>query len=175
MVFDGYSERARSAIFVARYIAGRCGSNTIDLDHLLAALIHEDQGEIGEVLSDSPELRHVATRPISKPHEPFFPADLASDLLHTIEETLPRGRPLPSSTDIPMSPDLKPALGAAAGFLERVKHTQVEPLHLLAGVLAQGSSRAARILREAGISEGKVLAAIIARYGGAENESPRAQ
>lgn len=160
MAFEGYSERAKHVIFVARHIAGRYGSSRLDLNHVLVALIYEDQGEVWKPLSDVPELQGLSKRFPAQAHRPYLPSDVASSVLHRLEGALPRGKPLPSSTDVPMSPDLKETLGTAAGLRERFGQEQVEPLHILAAALADESNPGVAILRQAGITPEKVLDAM---------------
>jgi len=160
MAFEGYSERARHVIFVARHIAGRYGSGTLDLNHVLVALIYEDQGDVWKPLSDVPELQGLSKRFPPQPDRSFFRSNVASRVLHKLEGALPRGKPLPSTTDIPMSSDLKATLGTAAGLRERFGQEQVEPLHILAAALANESNQGVAILRQAGITPEKVLDAI---------------
>jgi hypothetical protein len=89
MAFEAYSERARQVIFIARHIAGRHGSALIHLDHLLLAIIHEDQGETSSVLSDAPELRHLPALSAAGLHKPYFPVSRAAELRRKLEEVCP--------------------------------------------------------------------------------------
>ena len=59
--------------------------------------------------------------------------------------------------DIPMSAGVKVAFGAAARLRDELKHGEIEPLHLLAAILEDESSRGAQIFREAGITREKVI------------------
>jgi ATP-dependent Clp protease ATP-binding subunit ClpA len=93
-------------------------------------------------------------------HQPFFAPDLASDVLKEIEELLPHSQPLPTEANMPMSTDLKHTLGAASDIFEALQNKQIEPLHLLAAAVAEELSIGARTLRQAGITQERVLKAI---------------
>lgn len=160
MAFEGYSLRARQVIFVARHIAGRRGSALVHLDHVLLAVLYEDQGDISKALSGAPELQHLAALPVVELHDHFFPAQRASDLIRRLEDALPSADALPATAEIPMSPGVKKMLGVAGELAGRLGQSQVHPMHLLAAILAQGSSLGAALLLEAGLSQDKVAEAI---------------
>lgn len=160
MAFEAYSQRARQVIFIARHIAGRHGSSFIHVDHLLLALIYEDQGEVSNVLLDAPELQHLpALLPVGA-HEHYFPATKASELTHRLEECLPKAEPLPSSADIPLSSEAKQALAIAGGLVTEFGQKYLDPVHILAGILKQGSGGGVALLRQAGVSDEQVMDAI---------------
>jgi hypothetical protein len=43
-MFEPFSERARRVVFFSRKVAGRRGASAIEAEHLIEALILEDQG-----------------------------------------------------------------------------------------------------------------------------------
>ena len=47
-----YTDQARTAIMYAEKMARKCGHSYIGTEHLLAGLIHEEQGTAGMVLRD---------------------------------------------------------------------------------------------------------------------------
>jgi hypothetical protein len=129
-MFDLYSQRARQVIFLTRLESGARGAEMIGLDDLLAALIVEDQNKIPqtlEMLGETGKFIGLTT------HQPFLPA--ATSLLESIQQSLPQSQSIPTSADMAISP---------------------APLHLLAVLLA-GSHQRVQALRDAGISEEKVL------------------
>lgn len=166
--FELYSQRAREAIFVARYLAGITGSSTLDVDYLLAALIYEDQGEVWKALGDTPELQHVPWRATRRTHQAFFSPELAAELLRKIEQSLPRSAPIPSSQGIPMSTQLKELLSSAYGLMEKLHHAQIQPLHLLAACVAGSTSRGAELMRQASVTESKVIEALSSARPGSD-------
>jgi hypothetical protein len=56
-----------------------------------------------------------------------------------------------------MSPELKATISGAAEIMRSRRERRVRPLHLLAGALAQKSNAGVQMLREAGITQEKVL------------------
>ena len=152
-MFDLYSERARQVIFLARAESGARGAEMIDLDDLLAALIVEDQNKIHDAL----EMLGRSGRFVGwKTHQPFLPPGAATSLLESIQRSLPRSQSIPTSADMAISPALEETLAAASDLREKLQSKEVTPLHLLAVLLA-GSHKAVQALRDAGITEEKVL------------------
>jgi ATP-dependent Clp protease ATP-binding subunit ClpA len=166
MMFEAYSTRAEHVLLVARLKAGERGAEVLGVDDLLAALILEDQGMLRDaaagLLGLGNEFRNLlehdgcVVRPL-RPHRSFLTSDNASRLLREIQDSLPRSQSVPSSMDMPISPNLEHTLNAAQSLMERFQTDKIEPLHLLAAALAEDSSAGARMFREAGITQAKVL------------------
>jgi hypothetical protein len=141
----------------ARVKAGRRGSNVIDVGDLLFAIILEDQGMMGNLLSNmhgGQDSIHVLPSP---PHNPFFPPATAGKILTTIENLLPQSGPYTHTIDVPLSPDLERTFDGAKDVRNMFHHKKIEPLHLLAAVLSQESSQHTNLLREAGITRDMVI------------------
>lgn len=148
----GYSERARQVFFLARWMSGQRGSNMVEMDDLVMALVKEDQGGFAATLSGIPQFQHFK----APPHKAYLDADLANDLLRKIGAILPRSEPFPLDAEIPLSGAVKDALGKAGELSSAGK--QLEPLHLLAAVLStEEPSKGIGFVREAGITLTKVL------------------
>jgi ATP-dependent Clp protease ATP-binding subunit ClpA len=114
----------------------------------MAKLLNVDPNSIG-VMADM------------EPHPvPFFPPDVAAMLLAKIDESSPHSDPIPMSTDMPTSSELTQVLNAAQDLRRQFQSAKVYPLHLLASALADPSSKASQVLRDAGISSEKVLEAL---------------
>lgn len=154
-MFDQFSLRAKRVIFLSRLGAGRRGAPTIEVDDLLAALLIEDQNKGSEAFGETGEAGTIVGE---KPHLPFLPADLATGLLEALQ-ALPRSQPIPDSTDMSISAELGTVLTLAIELREKLKSQEVTPMHLLAVLLANADRRLQR-LRDAGITEEKVLRAI---------------
>jgi ATP-dependent Clp protease ATP-binding subunit ClpA len=164
-MFESYSTRALRVIFIARFTAGRRGGPFIDVEDLLSALILEDQGEIGKALSELRNLHDGSPAGYPrKEHHSFLAPEQAADILQQIQAALPQSDPLPTSTDMRVSPELSQILAAAADIPKRFHKTQLEPLHLLLAI-AEGSTESVTILRDAGITTDKIAQALEAGHG----------
>ncbi len=166
LMFETFSERARRIVFAARVKAGERGGAAIDTADLLAGLILEDQGmaEAAVLL----KLGHgtpifVDRRPL---HTPFFSPTQAQDLLDSLAKLLPQSQPLATTAEIPLSPSLQRVFNSAKTLQTRLQHSKLGRLHLLAAALAEESSPSVQLLRDAGITEEKVLLALRADAAG---------
>lgn len=56
-----------------------------------------------------------------------------------------------------MSEDVQSAIGVADLLRGALRQRKIEPLHLLAAIVAEESSRAAQMLRETGITRETIL------------------
>jgi len=129
-MFSRYSEKARSAVLLAREEAARFGAPAFEPEHLLLGLLRSDK--------------------------PAFDKFLGRE---TSEETLReqiRGqvaaRPAqPPNSDLPASSGTRRILTYAAEEAEQLGHnSRLAPEHLLLGILRERESFAARLLRESG-------------------------
>jgi hypothetical protein len=135
-VFERYTEKARRAIFFGRYEASRYGSPYIETEHLLLGLLRED-------------------RTLTK----WFPgvSNVEPGIRAEIEKGTTQGKWIPTSVEIPLSEECKKVLFLAAETSERLGHDQIEPEHLLIGILRVETSRAAQILVARGLKPGPIL------------------
>ena len=171
-IFGALSLRAAQVLMLARVRAGAEGAEKIDLDHLLAALIMEDQGILLKAmmgylgLASETEIGRPAPI-VPDPFEslrPFLPADLASDLLQRIQASAVTGRqPVDRSTDMPTADPVANTFKVAHDLAKELHHNQVEPLHLLAAALMEESGVGTAALRRAGITAEKVRHAMQGR------------
>src|SRR4249920_3853780 len=130
-MFERYTERARRVIFFARYEASQLGSSSIETEHLLLGLIREGKGLTSRIFSKS----HLSMDTIRKEIE---------------GRALFRDK-VPTSVDIPLSPESKRVLGYAAEEAERMLHNYIGTEHILLGVMREEKSVAAGILGEKGM------------------------
>ena len=49
-MFENYTERARNAIYDSQEILRRYKHNQMDAEHLLLALLEQDEGLVGQIL-----------------------------------------------------------------------------------------------------------------------------
>lgn len=160
-MFSDYSTRALRVIFIARLKAGNAGATAIDIDHLVAGIVVEDGGKnaMAKLLNVDPNSIGVMTD--MEPHPvPFFPPEVAAMLLAKIDEHSPHSEPIPQLTEMPTTSELTQVLNAAQDLRRQFQSAKVYPLHLLAAALGDPSSKASQVLRDAGISQEKVLEAL---------------
>jgi ATP-dependent Clp protease ATP-binding subunit ClpA len=153
-MFERFSNRSKMVILLTRMDAGRRGATALEPGDLLEAIINEDQGELAKRFPGA-----TRSGPIRAP-EPFFSAEVASKALLRLHNILPQQEPVADSVDMTVSPSLQHILDAATTLGGELHHSQVEPLHLLAAILAEESAGPAEILGEAGISKEAVMQAL---------------
>jgi ATP-dependent Clp protease ATP-binding subunit ClpC len=158
-MFDNFSPRARQVVFVARFKAGERGATAIEVDDFIDALILEDQGTLESIFSEFYEGQGTVVNSAPS-HISFISSDIAQDLLSNLVRNLPRSQPVSLTTEIPLSPSLETAFNSARSLQTRFRHQQIDPLHLLAAILKEASSRGVKLLQGSGITQEKVLLAL---------------
>jgi ATP-dependent Clp protease ATP-binding subunit ClpC len=130
-MFERYTEKARRAIFFARYEASQFGSTYIETEHLLLGLLRENKA--------------IADR--------FLRARISIETIRKeLEGRVTIGEKLPTSMDMPLSAECKRVLAYAQEEAERMSHKHIGTEHLFAGLLREEGSLAAQILQERGVS-----------------------
>jgi ATP-dependent Clp protease ATP-binding subunit ClpA len=129
-MFQRFTEKARRVIFFARYEAGNYGSQYIESEHLLLGLLRED---------------HALLK--------WFPGEynVGPKIRAEIEKRITQGERLSTSVEVPLTQECKRVLKLAEETSDRFGHRQVEPVHLLIGLLRIESSLAAQILIAQGV------------------------
>jgi ATP-dependent Clp protease ATP-binding subunit ClpA len=156
-MIDAFSMRAKQIVFAARFRAGERGAKLIDVEDFLLGLVLEDQRMLGKNLFSKLHDGHGTLLNRASSHLPFFSKEEAKNLVTSIEALQTQSKPIGLSTEIPLSPALERAFGSAKDFQARFHHSQIEPLHLLAGILTEESSQGVKLLQEFGITQEKVL------------------
>ena len=164
-MFDIFSERAKQIVFAAGVKAKERGVNLVDLEDFLVGLVLEDQGLLTDVLSKIHE-EPISFAKSAESHVPFFPPKTAQDLLGSLERLLPQSKPVARNANVSASPSLGRVFYSAKALQSQFQHSRIEPLHLLAAILAEESSEGVRLLQGSGITSEKVLRAL---GGSAEN------
>jgi hypothetical protein len=176
-VLHNFSERARHVTFVALLEAQQRGTDTIDVNDLIVALVIEDQDWNAVALFDTGPPGGV---PLVTAHKPFLSPKVAVDVLVRMNAVLPRSTSLPPTTEMHTSGGYDRVLRAAAIMPSEFNQSEVQirygspdrppgmyqavvPLDLLAAALTE-QCEATKMLQEAGITEEKVLQTI--RAGG---------
>lgn len=130
-MFERYTEKARRAIFFARYEASQYGSSRIEPEHLLLGLLREHR-ELGRRVLISPGSAEAVRAEIAKRSVP-------SEKIST-------------SVDLPLSEDCRRVLNNAVEEADRLSHRHIGCEHLLIGLLREEKSFAAEVLLRFGIS-----------------------
>ena len=135
-MFERFTERARRALFWARYEAAQLGSLSIETEHLLLGLIRGSKGVVNSI---------------------FARSELSLDLVRIgIESRAVFREKIPASVELPFSAESKRVLQYAAEEADRLHHTDISTEHLLLGILREEKSVAASILTEEGMDLGTV-------------------
>jgi uncharacterized protein (TIGR02246 family) len=145
-MFERYTEKARRAVFSARYEASQCGSPRIETEHLLLGLFREDKA-----LADGLLHERAAVQTIRK----------------EIESQIKINKRISTSVEVPLTPECIHILHFAAEEADLLNLTFVGTEHLLLGILREDKCKAARILHADGLD----LAAMkleLARRGATE-------
>lgn len=125
-MFERYTEKARRAIFFARYEASQNGSPYIESMHVLLGILHESTALFSETgLQVS-----------------------VSQLAEDCRKALPPARAvIPTSLDLPVSNECKRALEAAAIEADRLGSEAISWEHLMMGLI-KVSDDVARVLQQ---------------------------
>ena len=129
-MFERYTQRARTTIFWARYIATQVGSQEIETEHLLLGLLRSDET--------------LAKRFLGSPWA-------AETVWKKIEQTKPKRVRVPGSKELPLSIESKRVLGCALQEADLFSNRQICTEHLLLGLLREEKCLAATILFELGV------------------------
>jgi len=131
-MFEKYNEKARRALFFARYEASKLGSRVIESEHILLGVLREGEEIIKEIFS----------RFNVKPEQ--IRREVEGDRLFVDR--------ISSSAELPLSEESKKILAYAAHEAESMLHQYVGTEHLMIGILRVESSTAARILTAKGLN-----------------------
>lgn len=129
-MFETYTEKARRAIFFARYEASKYGSPCIESVHLLLGLIREDKALAMHVL---------------------LPHGSAESIRKEIESRIAVGKPIHTSVVVPISQECKRILNYATEEGQKSGHNEVDTEHLLVAILREEKCLAAEILQRRGV------------------------
>ena len=129
-MFERYTEKARRAIFFARYEASQSGSHEIEPAHLLLGIFREDKGPATQALQ----------------------IDLADLAAFQLELAKPGAEKISTSVDLPLSMSGQRVLAYGAEESERLQHAHIGNEHLLIGLLREDDPRAASFLKSHGAS-----------------------
>jgi hypothetical protein len=132
-MFERYTEKARRAVFFARYEASQLGSPFIETEHLLLGILREYK-------------RLVST----------LPAGAVALVRKQIAALAPSRPSIATSVDLPISKASGRVLALAAEEAEGLGHRYISCQHILLGLLREEDSVSAKILRQFGATAEQV-------------------
>jgi hypothetical protein len=142
-MFERYTEKARRAVFFARYEASQYGNPCIETEHLLLGLYREDRA-LRVVLNETGVVQHGERRLVPD-------SEIRAAIEQAIGQHIGQRAPISTSTEVPLSADSKKALLFASEEADRLGQRQVGTEHMLLGLLRLEGSVAAQIVRGRGL------------------------
>ena len=144
MNIDKLTQKSLDALKSAQSLAGENGNNSVGEEHLLAALLSQPDGLVGEIIKSigaSPEL-----------------------LLSKTEEEISKLPKISGSgydpNNIYISSELNKALGNAEKQAQKMQDDYISVEHILLGLIQSPSDALKALFKEQNITEAKVLDAL---------------
>ncbi len=161
-MFENYTERAREVLTASQDILRRYKQNQLDAEHILLALLEQEDGLSAQVLARiGVETRDVARR-------------VEEELARTPKVTSANGE-RQGGDQIFITPRGKRVLDLAETEAKRLKDEYVGVEHLLLGVLKETDAPASRILAQFRVDEEKVYRALQQIRGSRRSETENAE
>lgn len=129
-MFEKYNEKARRALFFARYEASKLGSRVIESEHILLGILREGEETVSELFESFGVKPEMIRRDIEG--ERVFVERISS------------------TAELPLSEESKKILAYASHEAESMLHSSVGSEHLLIGILRVENCLATRILNRSG-------------------------
>ncbi len=129
-MFEKYNEKARRALFFARYEASKLGSRVIESEHILLGILREGEETVTEIF------RRLQAKP--------------EDVRREIEGERMFVERISSTAELPLSEESKKILAYASHEADSMLHSTVGSEHLLIGILRVEGCLAMRILAQHG-------------------------
>jgi ATP-dependent Clp protease ATP-binding subunit ClpB len=139
--FDKLTVKAQEAIQTAQGLADRDGHQQIEPEHLLLALVEQEDGVVSALLSK------LGARPEAIRRE--------------VQGELRRLPKVSGTSGQYMGPRLKAVFDAAWDEMERLKDDYCSTEHLLVAIAQEGEGAAGRILRQAGVTKDGLYRALV--------------
>ncbi len=143
MRFDRFTIKAQEAIQEAQQIAESKGHQQIDILHLLAALLQQEQGIVTPILQK-----------LGVDKDGIY-VKIMSSL-----DRLPQVRGDTALGQIYITPQLKDIFGIASNEATRLKDEYVSTEHLLIALTDKKANATAQILNEAGVNKDNIFSAL---------------
>jgi len=125
-MFERYTEKARRAVFFARYEASQFGADCIETEHLLLGILR-----VSSFLPSINSIKYIQQR---------------------IRALTPVREKISTSVDLPLTHESKRVLAYSAEEAEKLKQVYIRPEHMLLGLLREEKCLAASLLQERGLS-----------------------
>ncbi|HEX6574402.1 MAG TPA: Clp protease N-terminal domain-containing protein [Gemmatimonadaceae bacterium] len=149
-----FDERARWVLEMARREAVRLHHEYVGTEHLLLALVQDEDGIAAAVLQN-------------------LNLDL-NEIRGVIERVVITGRAYPTAADLPYTSRAKKVLELSIEEASRLKHNYLGTEHLLMGLLLEEKGIAAQVLFDAGLTVDAARAEIARLMGGTGERGPSA-
>jgi ATP-dependent Clp protease ATP-binding subunit ClpC len=130
-MFEKYNEKARRALFFARYEASKLGSRVIESEHVLLGILREGEESVMQLF------KHFDVK--------------TDEIRREIEGERIFVERVSSTADLPLSEETKKVLAYATHETEGMIHPAVGSEHLLIGLLRVESCLAMHVLTESGL------------------------
>jgi hypothetical protein len=148
-MFERFTDQARRVIVVAQEAARDLGHDYIGTEHILIGLARSGDSVAGEVLASF--------------------GITADSVAEEVEREVGRGKH-EESGHIPFTPEAKKTLELSLREALQLGHSYIGTEHVLLGLVREGGSAGARVLRQRGADvetvRGRVMARLTARTGG---------
>ena len=156
-MFEKFTERARGLVQSAQDILVRYQHTQLDTEHLLLAMLEQNEGLAVQVL----QKLNVDTRTLG----------------HAVEEALaraPKVQYADQGAQIYITPRIKRVFDLAKEEAQRLQDSYIGVEHLLLGLVKEGDGGAARLLKQQNVDEEKVYKALQGIRGSARvtDENP---
>jgi ATP-dependent Clp protease ATP-binding subunit ClpB len=139
--FDKLTVKAQEAVQTAQGLADREGHQQIEPEHLLLALVQQEDGVVGALLAK------LGARP--------------EGIRRDVQAELRRLPKVSGSSGQHMGPRLKAVFDAAWDEMERLKDEYCSTEHLLVAIAQDADGPAGRILRQAGVTKDGIYRALV--------------
>ncbi|MEO0069071.1 MAG: ATP-dependent chaperone ClpB [candidate division WOR-3 bacterium] len=140
MNIDRFTEKAQSALFEAQSLAQRLGHTELDAEHILLALLQQDEGLVPEILS------RIGVKP---------------EHIRQHMEVALRDRPKVSgASQVYLSSRAQRVLTQAEEEARRFKDDFISTEHLLLGLLELGDGAVGKVFQTFGVERNRVLAVL---------------
>jgi Clp amino terminal domain, pathogenicity island component len=148
-MFERFTDQARRVIVVAQEAARDLGHDYIGTEHILIGLVRSGDSVASEVLASF--------------------GITAESVAEDVEREVGRGKH-EASGHIPFTPEAKKVLELSLREALQLGHSDIGTEHVLFGLVREGRSAGARVLRQRGADaetvRGRVIARLTARGGG---------